>query len=428
MLFAFKSGMTRYLWYFFIISQLLVFELTASTLCRHFYANTYQIDEVIVSWYRPIDFGDNEMIGGFVNKQRVLKVLIPQANNYPYYQDFGNPRILNFDEMGYSVKFMPGSAISGSHYYAVESIIPEHFLPHMGLLTNSDLIAKYRAGEAIPIENFNSSEKPKKNALLKKSMIDLYNSSNLNEIEKLVSYDLTWETYRQEGTVKESDIESFKATEKNLDPRRKITFELSVPEIRNNKLHKKTLSIMRVYDGSTFPTSSYSDFPTHHEAIKTDPRVPLERRYPEINFRTDNDFIFEPGRLAKSNEIEGSLIEYQFYSLGQYLLGKFGFKGIGPGAYFKKGKIVIEITGRNLEKFMRTRKNNGFGFTLDYIVEPTKEGHKIIKTDQHTTYESLQHSFKETETKFILHSTVADFINNFIGGRIGSPEEVLDNK
>lgn len=418
--------MTKSLCYFFIISQLLAFKMMASPLCRHFYVKTYQIDEVIVSWYRPIDFGDNEMIGGFINKQRVLKVLIPQANNYPYYQEFGNPRALNFDEMGYSVKFMPGSSFSGSHYYAVESIIPDHFLPQMGLISNADLMSKYRAGQGIPVKNFDWSQKPRTHALLKNSMIDLYNSSHLNEIEKLVSYDLTWQTYRQEGTVKESDIESFKATEKDLDPRRKITFELSVPEIKNSQLYKKTLSIMRVYDGSPFPTSSFSDFPTHHEAIKTDPRVPLERRYPEINFRVDSDFIFEPGRLAKSTEIEGTLLEYQFYSLSQYLLGKFGFKGIGPGAYFQKGRIVIEITGRNLEKFMRSRDKNGYGFILDYIIEPTNEGPKIIKANRQTTYQSLQSSIKETETKFILHSTVADFMNHFMGVRIGTPEEVLD--
>lgn len=418
--------MKSFLGYFIIISQLLTLKVVASPICRHFYTNTYQINDVIVTWYRPIDFGDNEMIGAVVNKQRVLKVLIPQANNYTYYQDFGNPRVMDFSAMGYSVKFMPGSPISGSHYYAVESIIPEHFLPHMGLLTNVDNISKYRSGEAIPIQNFDSTKQPKKNDILKNSMIDLYNSSNLNEIQKLVSYDLTWETYLKEGTVKDIDIESFKKTEKDLDPRRKITFELSVPEIRNNKLYKKTLSIMRVYDGSIFPTSSFSDFPTHHEAIKTDPRVPLERRYPEINFRKDNDYIFEPGRLAKSNEIEGSLIEYQFYSLSQYLLGKFGFKGIAPREYGEKGKIVIEITGRNLEKFMRSRKANGFGFTLDYIIEPTEEGHRVIKVHPHATYESLRYSFKETETKFILHSTVFNFMNDFMGIRMGAPEEVLD--
>lgn len=408
--------MIRQLLLFGLILQLLAFEVNASNaICRHFYTNTYLINDVIASWYKPIDFGDNEMIGRIVNGQRVLEVLKPIANNYPYYQDFGNPRMLIFRELGYSVRFMPGSPISGSHYYSVESLVPSHFLPHMSLLQDPKKLAQYRAGKGVSVGKFDSTKPPKKNALLSSSMVELYDSSDLEKIENLVNYDLTWQTYQAEGTVDKREIKSFKITESNLDPRRKVTFELSVPIIRNGKIYKKTLSIMRVYDGSPFPTTSFSDFPTHHEAIKTDPRVPIERRYPGTHFREETEFIFEPGRLAKSEEIEGPMLEYQFYSLASYLHNKFGLRGLAPRSYVEKGKVMIEITGRNLEKFMRSRSENGYGFILDYIVKDTGKGAHLVKVNKNTTYDSLMHSFEETETKYILHSTVADFIKNFMG-------------
>lgn len=246
-------------------------------------------------------------------------------------------------------------------------------------------------------------------------MLELHDSRNLQEVESLVSYDLTWKTYLAEGTVQKKDINSFIETEKELDPRRKITFEVWVPHISNGRMTKKTLSIMRVYDGSEFPSMSYSDFPTHQEAITTDPRVPIERRYPEIDFRKDTDFIFEPGRLAKSPEIEDSMIEYQFESLAHYLQMKFGFKGLGPADYFKKGKVLAEITGRNLAKFMRERSEGGFGYTLDYMIQTTPQGQrKITKFKKGVKYSDLKHQFSETDTKFVLHQNIGKMITTYL--------------
>lgn len=397
-----------------IIAILASAGVQSNPICRHFYVGKWRMNDVIVTSYMPIDFGYHDKIMRNHEWQPVITSIIPSTVSYDFHQRFGNPPVLNLAEANIAARIMPGTPIKGSHYFSVQSTIPDYFLPYMELLKDPKNMQKYREGKPISIAGTDLQTIPDRDPILNDYMMELYDNQNLALVEKLVSYDLTWETYLAEGTVKPADIESFKQTEKDLDPRRKITFELSVPDVRDGYLFKRTLGIMRIYDGSPYPTSAFSHLPTHNEAATTDPRVPIERRYPEINFREDTEYIFEPGRLAKSPDIEGmSMIEYQFHRLAGYLHSKFGLSGIGPKDYFDKGKVLAEITGRNLKKFMTPRSRDGFGYTLDYIVETTPNGRKITKVKSGTKYSDLKHKFNETDTKFILHQTVGDYINNF---------------
>lgn len=391
----------------------------SSPICRHFYAGNWRMGDVIVTSYMPIDFGYHDKFMMNHDGQPIIRSIVPSTASYDFHEKFGNPPVLDLLGSNIAARIMPRTPIKGSHYFSVQSTIPDYFLPYMALLRDPANMQKYRSGVPISIAGHDIKTIPERDPIVNDFMMELYDNQNLALVEKLVSYDLTWETYLAEGTVTPKDIESFKQTEHDLDPRRKITFELSVPEVRDGYLFKRTLGIMRVYDGSPFPTSSFSHLPTHNEAKTTNPHVPIERRYPEINFREDSEYIFEPGRLAKSPDIEGvSMIEYQFHRLADYLHSKFGFNGIAPQNFIEHGKVLAEITGRNLAKFMAPRKRGGFGYTLDYIIETTPQGRKITKVKPGTKYSDLKHKFKETDTKFILHQNVSDYVNNFINLKI----------
>jgi hypothetical protein len=439
--------MTRWFVLALLIGQLIASQVYASPICRHFYANTYQIQDVIVTWYLPIDFGFNEKEIIQVDNQSILLKVKPSKRYPDVPESLQNTRTLDFTHKNFVVKFMPGTYENGSHYFAAESLVPDHFLAHLALLKDPKLMEKFRMGLPIPVGKIDIEKLPSigPTERLGNYMLDLYNSANLGAVENLVQYNLTWETYRSEATVRIKEVRIFMGLEKELDPRRKISFELWVPYISNGQMTKKTLGIMRVYDGSPFPSMTYNDFPTHHEALETDHRVPIERRYPDIDFRSDTEYIFEPGRLAKSPDLEGiSLIEYQFQSLAHYLNKKFGFKGFTTNEFIKKGKILAEITGRNLEKFIRHRAKAGFGYTVDFIIIPKKDGGyekipikpgtqfseiKKILFDLDPTYLDKNGEIADTDIKFLLHSRIGEYIKNFApNAEIKNLEDVFSPK
>lgn len=239
----------------------------------------------------------------------------------------------------------------------------------------------------------------------KKDVIEFYPISDSKKIINLLDkhLDLTWQTYLKMGTVKADEIEAFKRTEYELPPQRKVTFVNSDPK------SGKTLAILRLYDGSPFPTSYFSDLATHHEAPDTDPRIPIERRYPNINFRKESPYIFEPGRIAKSSELEEGVLNYQFYQVAFYFLTKFGFLMTGPTEFFVKGRVYVEVTARGVPRYMNSVSDGGLGFHLAYIINGRpKKADKLSLSDLNLDPEN-------TEVKYILYSPIQEFINNHYG-------------
>ena len=157
--------------------------------------------------------------------------------------------------------------------------------------------------------------------------------------------DLTWSAYQKLAVVSKAEIDTFKVSETELSPQRKVTFITTTQSGRS-------LAVMRVYDGSPFPASFLGGLARQHEAPLTDPRLPIERRYPHLQLREQSQYIFEAGRLAKSEDI-AEMLEFQFYNLGSYFMTKFGFLGVGPRDYIEHGRIYIEITGKFLETYMK---------------------------------------------------------------------------
>lgn len=235
---------------------------------------------------------------------------------------------------------------------------------------------------------------------------------------------LAWDTYRAEGTVGPTDIDSFVETEKLLDPRRKVTLVIVDPN------SGRTLGVMRIYDGTPFPTFYFGDKATHSEAPQTNQKTPVERRYPMVNFRKRTQYLLEPGRLAKSALLQDGVLEYFFYSFGYYLAHKFGFLRLAPQAFID-GEVPIEITARNLRKFMapfslaRDGTILGYGFHLDYIV---KKGHEPLPIEDGARFEDLHLNSDDTETKFLLHSRIWDFMNHFFEPmELKNPSEIYPN-
>lgn len=227
--------------------------------------------------------------------------------------------------------------------------------------------------------------------------------------------ELTWNTYLKKNVVSKAEIETFKAAEEELSPQRKITFVTTTQRGR-------TLAIMRVYDGSPFPAMYMGRLGRQHEAPVTDVRLPIERRYPHLPLREKSQYIFEAGRLAKSEDIQG-MLEYKFYNLGSYFMTKFGFAGVGPRDYIQNGRLYIEITGQYLETYMKSKEDGGMGFHL-YAAQVGNQKMKLV--DPKTTYKSLKVK-PNTEDKFVMYLTTAEFINNFyMEVRVGTPEEAAE--
>lgn len=221
-----------------------------------------------------------------------------------------------------------------------------------------------------------------------RTQILLHSLSNRKVLGKIIDKQLklVWSVYKAEKTVTEKEISEFKRQEKLLDPQRKITFSIFDSET------DEILSVMRVYDGSPFPGRYLVDFGVHFDyGEDTDPRIPVERRYQQLDFRKDTKYVFEAGRLAKDARITGAL-EKEFKAFADHLFAKYGYDHIVPSD-FLRGRIYIEITKRNLKTFLKPRNEDGFGFKLFY--KPKKE--------------------LEQPQKYILYTTVEDFIRNFHG-------------
>jgi hypothetical protein len=200
---------------------------------------------------------------------------------------------------------------------------------------------------------------------------------------------MVWKVYVKEGTVEESEVAEFDRLEAHLAPQRKISTAVV------NKKTGETLAFMRTYDGSVFPTYFFGALGTEFEFRATDNRLPIETRYPNHDFRKGSEYAFEAGRLAKNGDLD-SVLEHQFFSLGQYLHEKHGYLKTAPRAFWQ-GRVNIEITGRNLDKFLRPRNEGGYGFHLEYK-PPVKKAKKEKKSQSQ---------------KYILYQTVQEFINNF---------------
>ncbi len=227
---------------------------------------------------------------------------------------------------------------------------------------------------------------------------------------------LTWKTYSREETVDPKDIASFKVDEKDLDPRRKITL------VVRDKKNGAAMAIMRIYDGSPFPALFFGDKANSLSVPTTDPRTPLERRHPELDLRSISEYIFEPGRLARSLKYTGHAMGYLFAHFSSLLKMKYGFLGLAPPEFWN-GLVAAEITGRNLEKFMTAYDKGGWGFTLHAVV---KKGEKAKLVKPGTTFKQLKTKKGDTDTKYIVYVRVKDMIENFHGPHRLAPEtEVL---
>lgn len=216
--------------------------------------------------------------------------------------------------------------------------------------------------------------------------------------------ELTWDTYLRMSVVTPAEINEFKQTEAELAPQRKVNFETSTSDGR-------TLAIMRLYDGSPYPFSYLGEKPRYFEKVSGDPRMPIERRYPHLSrsLRSESDYVFELGRLAKVDEFPDGL-DYQLYNAGSYFMGKFGFLGVAMPEYIEKGRVCIEITGKHLKHYMRPREKGGMGFHL-FAAAMNKQPMNEVKPG--ATFESLGLKRDDHEAKFVLYLTVAEFISNF---------------
>ena len=160
---------------------------------------------------------------------------------------------------------------------------------------------------------------------------------NINDpsLSKLVddNFSLTWKIYEDAGTVTQEEIESFKKLESQLDPRRKVTF---VSETASGKI----VSVIRLYDGSTYPAfylGSERPLPDDSKPLGKY-KLPLELRYTHLNFREENNYIFEPGRQAVSPEVPDAFY-HQLSSMTRFFTGRFGTNHTGPEELKKRASV-----------------------------------------------------------------------------------------
>ena len=97
------------------------------------------------------------------------------------------------------------------------------------------------------------------------------------------NFEVTWSVYKEAGTVSDVEIAQFQAHEKALDPQRKVTFATSTKA-------GELVAVVRLYDGSPFPATFLGQGPLFTETPKGDPRLPIERRYPDLNFRKNGKY------------------------------------------------------------------------------------------------------------------------------------------
>jgi hypothetical protein len=305
-------------------------------------------NQIITYWYFPIELGFHDKI---IRRQKGRRTIIAFAP-------------AGSDAIETNIRLMPGAEDDASSYYMKSSIV-----------------------NGTPQTTY-----------------ELYSMKDRHRLSAVVDrlFDLTWRTYQRKQIVPEVEIDGFKKTEDEMDPRRKVIFMATAKDGR-------PLAILRLYDGSPYPTSFLGEFSTQHEAPDTDPRIPVERRYPHIDFREESPFVFEPGRLASTGELE-DVLHFSFYHTGGYLLNKFGFLMAAPKLYVHKGRVYIEITERYLEDYMKNPDAGGMGF---HLFAMARRKQKMKKVRGAPTYASLKLTPKDKNSKFILYMNVHEFINRF---------------
>ncbi len=242
-----------------------------------------------------------------------------------------------------------------------------------------------------------------RNQLTKVVDATLYPINSTQNLSAFVdkNFQLVWDVYLKKHVVTPKEIEDFKKTESELAPQRKVTF---VTKSQSGKL----LAVLRLYDGSKFPTVFLTD-PHHIESPITDPRLPIERRYPELKLRGKTQYIFEAGRLAKSEEVQ-DILPYEFYNIGSYLFSKFSSQGKAPPEYWKAGRVYIEITGEHLEYYMKSFRDGGMGF---HLFAKAPDGKKMLRVAEGTNFAAVKDVRTKPESKFVLYLGINDFVNQF---------------
>lgn len=229
----------------------------------------------------------------------------------------------------------------------------------------------------------------------------LYGINSLNDIADSQNqrYELTWRTYQRTETVTDREIQQFKDAEDQLSPLRKITFF-------NSYRKGKAKAVVRVFDGSPVPVTFLTEFPYDFAIPRSDPRIPIELRYPQLRLRTDTQYVFEPGRLAKEDNVT-DVLPYQLYAMAQHFLHKFGARMVAPSEYVHKGLIYAEVTGRHLKAYIG---ENGMGWELFAMA---RSGGPMQEVRGSVKYESLNVDASQTNDKFVIRMRLIDFISRF---------------
>lgn len=217
------------------------------------------------------------------------------------------------------------------------------------------------------------------------------------------AFEMTWSTYRDSNTVTEQEIRDFSQTEASLDPRRKITFTTETKK-------RQVISVVRLYDGSADPTFylGHSREFDPNQKPSGDYQLPLERRYPHLNFREANHYVYEPGRQANSSYIEDSFT-HQLGSIADFFVSKFGTARLAPDD-FREGRVYVELTGKHIKSYLAPRSRGGLGFVLFAM---TKDG-RMERVPDNFDFSTLKIDRRETGTKYIAYKKIFDFVTDFV--------------
>lgn len=329
-----------------------------------------EFSETVTHWVTPLHFGEFELLAAPPRNSYNRKVI-----GYFPKEDPDNMMKMQQIHDPVSVELMPMVSPHASEYYAVSSLDQKSGKTHIKLF-------------------------------------DIKQSGQLKEIIN-VPLELTWETYARRGTVDGKDIESFKATEDALPPQRKVIFVASKNEVAaDGQPNSKILAVMRFFDGSPYPAMYVGRDHTRSQVplqVQADRRLPIERRYSELNLRETTEDIFEAGRLAADPSLDG-VLKIQLYNMGAYLKAKFGFEETPPDAFAERGRVYAEITGQHLKTYMEAADKGGLGFT---IFAAAATGQPMRRLDARTAYSELKGLRIDPEARFVLYKTVSDVIRDF---------------
>jgi hypothetical protein len=332
-----------------------------------------RFEETTTHWVTPLHFGEYEMLAapprGSLNRKVIGYFPKEDPDNMMRMQQIHDP---------VSVELMPLVQPDQSSYFAVSSLDQNSGRTHIKLF-------------------------------------DIHRTEVLKNIIN-VPLELTWTTYAEKGTVGQKDIESFKATEDALPPQRKVIFVTSKNEIATDgKPSTRMLAVMRFFDGSPFPALYVGKNAANSQVAARalgDRRLPIERRYTELNFRQTSNDIFEAGRLAADPSLDG-VLKIQLYNMGAYLKSKYGFDEALPPGFARNGRVYAEITGQHLKTYMESVEKGGLGFTLvaaSLSNSPQSGMHAITETKTFADYRAHR---ADPNARFVLYKSVEDVIQDF---------------